>query len=76
MQINVSGLLRDFPRAKKEALRGGRVIIKTREGNLVLMSEHSSEEKILGAMKGTFRISEGVDLTRPTSVDSEWRAEC
>ncbi len=76
MQINVSGLLRDFPKAKKEALRGGRVIIKTREGNLVLMSEHCSEEKTLGLMKGTFQMSEEVDLTLPTTLDSEWRAEC
>ena len=76
MQINVSGLLRGFPKAKKEALRGGRVIIKTREGNLVLTSEHSVDEKVLGSMKGSFQISEGVDLTLPTTLDTEWRAEC
>ncbi len=75
MQINVSGLLRDFPKAKKAALQGGRVIIKTREGNLVLMSEHAVEEKILGSMKGSFQILEGVDLTLPTTLDPEWRIE-
>ena len=39
MQINVSGLLREFPKAKRAALAGERVHIKTREGNLILMAE-------------------------------------
>ena len=36
MQINVSGLLRDFARVRRAALAGKRIVIATREGDLVL----------------------------------------
>lgn len=39
MQINVSGLLRDFARVRRAALAGRRIVVKTREGNLVLAAE-------------------------------------
>ena len=39
MQINVSGLLRDFARVRRAALAGRRIEVKTREGNLVLAAE-------------------------------------
>ncbi len=39
MQINVSGLLRDFARVRRAALAGKRIVVATREGNLVLTAE-------------------------------------
>jgi hypothetical protein len=39
MQINVSGLLRDFATVRRAALAGKRIVIATREGNLVLTAE-------------------------------------
>ena len=39
MQINVSGLLRDFARVRRAALAGKRIVVATRDGNLVLTAE-------------------------------------
>jgi hypothetical protein len=76
MQTNVSGLLRHFPQMKRAALRGDRVTIKTREGNLILMAESGPQTSVIGAMKGMFRIVESVDITRPTSEVNEWKPSC
>ncbi|MFZ4775288.1 MAG: hypothetical protein ACOYM3_08005 [Terrimicrobiaceae bacterium] len=72
MQTNVSTLLRDFPRVRRAAMRGERVIIKTREGNLVLEAEKPKVNQLLGKWKGRVRVAKGVDLTTPTTSDSEW----
>lgn len=72
MQTNVSTLLREFPKVRQAAMRGERVIIKTREGNLVLSSEQPRRIGLLGKWKGRARVAEGVDLTMPTTSESEW----
>ena len=51
MLTNVSTLLREFPKIRRAAVRGERVIIKTREGNLTLEAEKSISEGILGTIK-------------------------
>lgn len=72
MQTNVSTLLREFPKVRKAAFRGERIVIATREGNLILMAEKPPGAGILGALKGKLRIPPTVDLTKPTSCETEW----
>lgn len=72
MQTNVSTLLREFPKVRQAAFRGERVVIETREGNLILTAETPPGAGILGALKGRLRTSPGIDLTKPTSADGEW----
>jgi len=72
MQTNVSTLLREFPKVKHAALRGERVVIKTREGNLVLSAESPPERNFLGSMKGTFSATDA-DLSAPTLSDTAWK---
>jgi len=73
MQTNVSGLLRNFPMVRQAALRGERVLIKTREGNLILSAERPSKGGLLGCMKGTAASASGADLTEPTLPDEDWK---
>ena len=68
MQTNVSTLLREFPKIRRAAMRGERVIIKTREGNLILEAEKSVSGGILGTMKEVI-IRSAEDLDRPTTED-------
>lgn len=72
MQTNVSTLLREFPKIRRAAFRGERVVIRTREGNLILTTETPPGSSILGALKGQLHVAPGVDLTTPTSEASEW----
>jgi len=72
MQTNVSTLLREFPKVRRAAFRGERVVIVTREGNLVLEAEQPKQNRLLGKWKGHVKIAKGVDLTSPTTSDSEW----
>ncbi len=72
MQTNVSTLLREFPKVRRAAFRGERVVIETREGNLVLTAENASGTGILGSLRGRLKTTRGVDLTRPTSQEKEW----
>lgn len=44
MRTNVSGLLRNFASVRRAALAGKRVVVTTRDGNLVLMAEPHAEE--------------------------------
>ena len=71
MQTNVSTLLREFPKVKRAALGGERVVIKTREGNLVLSAESPPVRNLLGSMRGTF-IETGSDLCVPTLPQTAW----
>jgi hypothetical protein len=71
MQINVSTLLRDFPRARRIAFTGEPIIIKTRDGNLVLTAEKHPDFKVIGAMHGTFGETD-FDLTQPTAPETDW----
>jgi len=68
MQTNVSTLLREFPKIRRAAMRGERVIIKTREGNLILEAEKSVSGGILGTMKEVI-IRSADDLDSPTTGD-------
>jgi len=72
MQTSVRTLLREFPKVRQAALRGEKVIIATREGNLILMPENPPGVNILGAFRGKLRVKKGTDLTLPTSRESEW----
>ncbi len=72
MRTNVSTLLREFPKVRQAAFRGERVVIETREGNLILTAENPPGVGILGALKGRLRILPEIDLTLPTSTDVEW----
>jgi len=50
MRANVSELLRNFPRIRRAALSGERVVIQTREGNLVITAERSEHKSLFGAL--------------------------
>jgi hypothetical protein len=73
METTVRQLLRDFPAARKAALRGETVRIKTREGNLVLTAEKPEKKSILGWGVGLVEEVPGVDLTQPTLPDEFWK---
>ena len=48
MQINVSGLLRNFARVRRAALAGETVVIATRDGNLVLARQTQVGDPLRG----------------------------
>jgi hypothetical protein len=73
MQTNVSTLLREFPKVRKRALAGETVVIHTREGNLLLMAEHSPHQNLWGCLKGKLKDLDH-DLSSPTLLDEEWKA--
>jgi hypothetical protein len=50
MQTNVSELLRDFPKIQRAALAGERVVIHTRDGNLVLTAEKPAGDALFGSL--------------------------
>jgi len=58
MQINVSGLLRDFARVRRAALAGKRIVVATREGNLVLTAESQAPDPAAASSAGE-RLSSG-----------------
>lgn len=62
MQINVSGLLRDFARVRRAALAGKRIVVKTREGNLVLTAESQAPDPAVASSGG-----EGLPGAAPTA---------
>jgi len=71
MKTNVSMLLREFPRVRRAALAGERVIIETREGNLVLMAEPPEQTQAYGSMRErVLRSDDSIDS--PTLPDREW----
>jgi hypothetical protein len=71
MQTNVSTLLREFPKIRRAALAGERVVIKTREGNLVLTAEGADDGAVYGSMRGRVLRSDD-DIDQPTLPDTEW----
>lgn len=71
MQTNVSTLLREFPKIRRAALAGERVVIKTREGNLVLTAEVADDGAVYGSMRGRVLRSDD-DIDQPTLPDTEW----
>jgi hypothetical protein len=64
MQTNVSELLRNFPKIRRAALAGERVVIRTREGNLVLTAEKPAGNSLFGILKAT------IDSRRMNEADS------
>lgn len=64
MQTNVSELLRNFPKIRRAALAGERVVIRTREGNLVLTAEKPAGNSLFGILKST------IDSRRMNEADS------
>jgi hypothetical protein len=49
-RTNVSELLRNFPKVRRAALAGERVVIETREGNLVLTAEKPAARSLFRAL--------------------------
>ena len=74
MRVNVSGLLRDFARVRKAALSGERVVVTTREGNLVLTAETSAASELFGALSNII-LSSDDDIDRPTLPNEHWLHE-
>jgi hypothetical protein len=64
MQINVSELLRNFASIRRAALGGERVVIRTREGNLVLTAEVQEPKSLFGSLAG------GIDSSALSESDS------
>ena len=50
VEATVTELLRDFGRIRREAMAGKRVIIRTKEGNLVLLAEKPPPRSLFGAL--------------------------
>lgn len=71
MKINVSTLLREFPKVRRAALAGEEVIIVTREGNLRLTMEDRTGASIIGCMKGVCITSDDID--QPTTSEADWK---
>jgi hypothetical protein len=57
MRTTVTQLLREVPKVRRAAMRGDRVIISTRQGNLVLTKETSSVAGLMGRCDIWLRIS-------------------
>ncbi len=74
MQTNVSSLLREFPRIKRAALAGDRVIIRTREGNLVLTAQKPAGDSLFGALRENIR-SKDLKPEDSGASPSDWTAE-
>ena len=73
MHTNVSELLRNFPKIRRAALAGERVVIRTREGNLILTAEKPAGHSLFGSLAST------IDSRRMTEADSgvdesDWNA--
>lgn len=73
MHTNVSELLRNFPKIRRAALAGQRVVIETREGNLVLTAEKPNGNTLFGVLAGTIR-SQGLEPTDSGADTSDWAA--
>lgn len=73
MEATVTELLREFPRLRRAALAGEKIIIKSREGDLQLMRETSQPASLVGAMRGQL-VSSADDIDQPATKDAEWVA--
>jgi antitoxin (DNA-binding transcriptional repressor) of toxin-antitoxin stability system len=71
MKINVSTLLREFPKVRRAAMAGEEVIIATREGNLRLTAVDKTGASILGGMKDRFTTTDDID--EPTTSEADWK---
>ena len=73
MEATVTELLREFPRLRRAALAGEKVIIRSREGDLQLTRESSKPVSLVGAMQGQL-VRSADDIDRPTTKESDWAA--
>lgn len=73
MEATVTELLREFPRLRRAALAGEKIIIRSREGDLQLMRETSQPASLVGAMRGQLA-SSADDIDQPATKDAEWVA--
>ena len=71
METNVSTLLREFPKVRRAALAGERVIVHTREGDLWITAAREEAKPLLGSLRGMVGKTTD-DLDRPTSGEQEW----
>ena len=72
MQTNVSELLRNFPRIRRAAFDGERIVIRTREGNLVLTAERPSGERLFGCLAGRID-SKGLTESDSGAPAEDWK---
>lgn len=73
MRANVSELLRNFPVIRRAALAGERVVIETREGNLVLTAEKPEPHSLFGSLSSA--IDSGGLTEKDSGADSlDWKA--
>ena len=73
MEATVTELLREFPRLRRAALAGEKIIIKSREGDLQLMRETSQPASLVGAMRGQL-VSSADDIDQPATKAKDWAA--
>lgn len=71
METTVTELLRSFPRIRRAALAGERVIIRTREGNLVLTAEKPAGDGLFGSLSTTVR-THGLEAEDSGAPDEDW----
>lgn len=71
MEATVTELLREFPRLRRAALAGEKVIIRSREGDLQLTREAGQPVSLVGAMRGQLIRSED-DIDGPTTKEGDW----
>lgn len=70
METNVTTLLREFPKVKKAALAGERVLIRTREGDLELKVVRKGPRYSMGKFDGKL-IENEWDITQPTLPNTQ-----
>jgi hypothetical protein len=71
MEATVTELLREFPRLRRAALAGERVIIKSKEGDLQLTRDTAKPTSLVGAMQGQITHSAD-DIDQPTTTEADW----
>jgi hypothetical protein len=73
MDINVSNLLREFPKVRRAALSGERVTVHTREGDLWITAAQQESVSSFGGMKGAM-LQTVDDLERSVTQTEEWES--
>jgi hypothetical protein len=71
METNVSTLLREFPKIRRAALAGERVIVHTRDGDLCITAVHNEAKPLLGSLPGLLLETDD-ELDQPTTTEQEW----
>ena len=74
MITNVSTLLRKFPKIRRAALSGEKVVVRTREGDLLISAAPTSKTPLLGSLQGVCTFFDD-NLDKPTLPEEEWDLE-